>query len=335
MTSIAASQISTIDQLLEAIATPDVDYEAVFDRVSKELFAFNIEIEGDPYDGNLPGNLLQGLSEFQTALFRSYALFATGKSDLRGIDKDSLWLSFTVTRGCTAISAVPPEAYGFLERIFKNMSPIERITAFFLIFLAFATPYVSNHFLSVENEKTKRLQTSEVQQTLREQSKDATDIANKAIDGLTKAALKNAETSKVITQELARYSDEGCESVIRCAKNANKIAMRNRVYTADEIAKIQSPETQPVTNKTISGHYKIIQTNTENPDLCRVILKDKEGNKISASFIVAELFGDDVQRIKTFLNYQRDEVWLDVTLAVTVRPSSTSYAIIQVNPITE
>lgn len=83
-------EINTFAELCQRIIDSDgKGVENLVAVTSPGAFACTIKIEGDGYCGEIPGFLLQSLSEFQTQAFRAYAMAVYGKDDLRGLDKAS------------------------------------------------------------------------------------------------------------------------------------------------------------------------------------------------------------------------------------------------------
>lgn len=315
-------KINDINKLLDSIASCDKSIYDILSDTNPSLFRYDIKIEGDPYQGNIPGELIQGLSNYQTALFRAYSLLITGKSDLRGLEKENLWLSFNVRSGCTEISAIIPQILKVLEKFSSNLTKNQISAIILFTFLAFTIQQFCDCSKSKHEEETKQ---SEVEANK--------EIQLKIYETLKDAILKsNPHLNPEIFPEIIKCADEACASVIMHAKGANKITIRNKTYSKDEIQIIQSPEAQVVQKSFPKGTFQIVQTNTENPDLCRIILKDSSGAKIKASFLVAELFEDDVAMVKKFLDYQRDKIWLNVELAAYTRGSSTTYTVLAISP---
>ena len=93
-------EINTFAELCQRIIDSDgKGVENLVAVTSPGAFACTIKIEGDGYCGEIPGFLLQSLSEFQTQAFRAYAMAVYGKDDLRGLDKSKLWCSVQSRQG--------------------------------------------------------------------------------------------------------------------------------------------------------------------------------------------------------------------------------------------
>lgn len=305
---------------------------------SPSLFDCRIHIKGDGYDSSFPLQLMQGIDDLQTAVFRSYAFAAHNKFDLRGITKDDLWMTVKVEKGSTVfILACAFLAISGLATMFKDMTTNQRWATIILIAMAFAG-YLGCSELSSERSadvEKLRLQTqakeaSEKEQTERRRIESNSAAINKAIESLYKIASENKRSVDII-KTTSKNLSYGTESIVRNAKGASFIEARRRQFSQEEIDAIQKhPESQPPTFHTLTGTYRIVQINSENHELWKIQLKDTStSEKISATLSPNTLFFN-IKQANELFEYQKFESSLDVTVMVTERLSGNSYSIEQI-----
>lgn len=334
-------RFKTIEALFEEVAATDAaDLESIIKNTDPKVFACRVHIVGDAYDANVPGNLIQGLSDFQTALFRTYAFAANGKETLRGLTKDDLWVNVTVGKGSTEILIYVASALA-VAKMFQNMTPNQKWATLILIGACFCSVEYNNYrATNLELEKAK-LQASTVIQH-EETERARIQIEDKRIEGeqetvrqafrsLERVALENSRGWEIL-DAAQKNSDEASDSLVRSAAGAKQITIRNRVLNEDEIKSIQSPEALPARQSEKEGKFRIVQTNNENHEIWRIQIKGDNDEKISATVILSDLFPDNPDRAKELFDYQKNETLLDIKLSCMKKSYGTFYYVTQLSP---
>ncbi len=340
-------EINTIDEFCRRInnSGTQCDFEGLMKITSPSVFDCEIHISGDGYCSSFPIQLLQGIDDFQTSVFRSYAFAVHGKFDLRGIPKDNLWMTVKVEKGSTVlVLSCTLLAIGYLAHMFKEMTPGQRWATIILIALNFSG-YLGNDWATTDKTtaiekqrlqvEAQRLQVeaskaTEKEQTERLRIEANSEVIKKAIESLAAVASENRRAVDIITTTSKNLA-YGTESIVRNAEGATFIEARRRQYSQEEIEAIQKhPESQPATFRAITSTYRIVQINSEHRELWKVQLKDiSTGEKISASLDPNNLFFN-IEQANELFEYQKLESSLDVTIMVTERPSGNSYSIEQI-----
>ena len=168
-------EINTFAELCQRIIDSDgKGVENLVAVTSPGAFACTIKIEGDGYCGEIPGFLLQSLSEFQTQAFRAYAMAVYGKDDLRGLDKSKLWCSVQSRQGsldlvfCLAVLGV-----GIGTAMIKDMSATQKTILGLGVFAVFAG------YIGADIYKTYSAESIEVEKQETERQKIEADTANR------------------------------------------------------------------------------------------------------------------------------------------------------------
>ncbi len=323
--------INTFAELCQRIIDSDgKGVENLVAVTSPGAFACTIKIEGDGYCGEIPGFLLQSLSEFQTQAFRAYAMAVYGKDDLRGLDKSKLWCSVQSRQGsldlvfCLAVLGV-----GIGTAMIKDMSATQKTILGLGVFAVFAG------YIGADIYKTYSAESIEVEKQETERQKIEADTANRLAeqDTIRTAMIllsKQASEKDLDTLVAAgAHGRVGVDALIRDARGAVRVTYGKTVVEQDEIKRIQSPESVPVKRYPREGIFKIVQVNTENPELWKVLLKDTvSSEKILSSVTPSTLFLS-AERAKELLDYQRDETPLKVTMSCAEKGDSKTYTIDQ------
>lgn len=223
--------------------------------------------------------------------------------------------------------------------MFDSMTPAQKWATILLIGLGFSTYEITDYFESQQAYKLE-MQKLETQAAIAEQQEQAEhdrtavaqqaltnekDIAYRAIAALERIALENAKEPKLL-HLIERNSDQATSEIVRNAIGATQMTIRQKDLNKEEIKAIQSPESQPVKQSTRSGKFRIVQINTENHELWKLQIKNDQGEKISASAEVFNLFRDP-ERSKELLDFQKNETLLDIEMTVVERSSGTFYTI--------
>lgn len=275
------------------------DIEHLVATTSPDAFSCTIRIEGDGYGGEIPGFLLQSLSEFQTQAFRAYAQAVYGKDDLRGVDKSKLWCAVQYRKGSLElVFGLAALGLGIGAAMMRDMSTTHRMILGMGVFAIFAG-YIgadlykthSNEIVELEKQDTERQKLNIERQKVEletENRKDEQETIRLAMMLLSKQ-VSDKERETIVTS--GSHGRVAVEAVIRDAKGAIRVTHGNNVIEQDEIKRIQSPESIPVKRYPLNGVYKIIQVNTENPELWKVLLKNLESSeKILAQATPSTLF---------------------------------------------
>lgn len=333
-------EINTIEEFCHRIneSGGQCNFKELLKATAPSVFDCKIHIHGAGYCSSFPLQLMQGINDFQTSVFRSYAFAAHNKFDLRGISKDDLWMTVKVEKGSTifVLSCAFLIVSG-LAAMFKDMTPNQRWATIILCALAFAG-YLADNWASSERSadvEKQRLQIedhrmSEREQTERLRIETNSSAVSKAIDSLTAIALENKRATDII-KTTSKNLAYGTDSIVRNAKGASFIEARGKQFTQAEIEAIQKhPESQAPTFTTLTGVYRIVQINSENRELWKIQLKDVvSGDKISATLRPNTLFFN-IEQANELFEYQKLESSLDVTMVVAERPSGSSYSIEQI-----
>lgn len=336
-------KICTLKDFFREIAQTDgKNLEDLVERIDPKIFDCRVHIVGDGYDGTIPGQLLQGLSDFQSELFRTFAFAETGKEDLRGLCKDDLYISIQANKGSLEL-ILALLSISAVAKMFSEMTPSQKWATIFLIFICFSTHEYNDYLKSKSASDTeiKRIEATTQTSLHREQTEQKRielnkerinsekETAQKAIAALERIALENARGSDILNC-MQHNSDKASDSIVRNAAKAKNITIRQKLLKEDEIKAIQSPESQPVKRYPLQGQFIIVQINTENPEIWKLQLKNKKGEKIPASALVFNLFFD-LEKSKELLDYQKDETLLDIELGVTEKSYGTFYEITRIS----
>lgn len=336
-------RIKTLEDLFREVAKTDAaDLESIGKSTDPKVFACRVHIVGDGYDANVPGQLLQGLSDFQTAIFRTYAYASNDKEDLRGLTKDDLWVSVTVGKGSTElIIGIAFASAIAVSKMFHDMTPAQRWATLFLIGSCFCSvAYNDYRATCLELEKAKLHATEVAQREETERARlranetriDAEqDTIRKALAALERVALENSR-GRLILDVAQRNANEGSDALVRSASGAREITIRDRTMNEEQIKAIQSPEALPARQFEKEGKFRIVQTNNENHEMWKIQIKSDTGEKITAAVIIPNLFPDNGERAKELFDYQKNETLLDIKLSGTEKPYGTFYSVSQLSP---
>ena len=335
-------EINTMEEFCHRINAQgdQCNFKELMKITSPSVFACKIHIRGEGYNSSFPLQLMQGIDDLQTAVFRSYAFAAHNKFDLRGVSKDDLWMTVKVEKGSTVFTLTCAFlAISGLAAMFKDMTTNQRWATIILIAMAFAGYlgsdwHSSERSADVEEQRllTQAQETAEKEQTERERIKANSAALSEAIQALTRIATESPRATSIV-ETTSKNLAYGTESVVRNAKGASFIEARGQTFSQTEIEAIQKhPEFQPPTIRSQRGTFRIIQINSESHDLWKIQLKSvTTGEKISATLQPNTLFFE-IERANELFEYQKLESPLDVTLAVTERVSGNSYSIEQIAP---
>ena len=344
--------ITTIEQLCERIASlNDDNCSNLLQEIDPKIFTCRIHIEGEGYDGHIPGFLLSALSELQTSAMRTYSFLQSGKEDLRGLHKDDLWTSIEVKNGSLDIYILfALLGIGLGKAMFENLTPKQRIAVLIGVGFLICGYFGLNTYQTRSNEKieTKRIESTEKieLEKIKAQKEIELEKLNKESQNENereKTIREAFETIQKIVSQNKKGEDalsvanknakSGIECVIRGARGATRIDVWDTVYGPDKIRKIQTPESQPVNRYSKEGLFQIVQINTENNESWKVSLRNIDTKeKITATVNPENLFLS-LDRAKELLDYQKDEKILRVNLAVCEKLPSINYSIDQIEVV--
>lgn len=211
----------------------------------------------------------------------------------------------------------------------KDMSETQKTILGLGVFAVFAG------YIGADIYKTYSAESIEVEKQETERQKIEADTANRLAeqDTIRTAMIllsKQASEKDLDTLVAAgAHGRVGVDALIRDARGAVRVTYGKTVVEQDEIKRIQSPESVPVKRYPREGIFKIVQVNTENPELWKVLLKDTvSSEKILSSVTPSTLFLS-AERAKELLDYQRDETPLKVTMSCAEKGDSKTYTIDQ------
>ncbi len=330
-------EINTIEEFYHRINAQgdQCNFKELMKSTSPSVFECKIHIRGDGYDSSFPLQLMQGIDDLQTAVFRSYAFAACNKLDLRGVHKDDLWMTVKVEKGSTVFTLTCAFlAISGLAAMFKDMTTNQRWATIILIAMAFAGYlgsdwHSSERSADVEEQRllTQAQETAEKEQTERERIKANSAAVSEAIQSLTRIATENPRATSIV-EATSKNLAYGTESVVRNAKGASFIEARGQTFSQTEIETIQKhPEAQPTVSHPLQGIFRIVQINSENHELWKIQLKNvKTNEKISATLHPNTLFFN-IDQANELFEYQKLETSLSVKLHMTERASGNTYLV--------
>lgn len=231
--------LSTLDEALEYLQKIVNDDHTVPNiqrfEFAGELSEIRFKIDGDRYNGTVPGTLARGLWEFQQEIYRAVAFCTTGYDNIGRISGslEPYTLNFKVSEGSTSLLAHTKELAKALQEGFISMNSRHKAIVLIFAIAALATS------IPIYMLKSQQISLDAELELERERTKQMELIA-----GL---AANNSHAQRWLDA-----GENGVKAIVKSAPDAQSIKYGEAVLTQGDIQEINSrssretPKTEPI-----------------------------------------------------------------------------------------